>query len=126
MIHLDVLPPMKCDTGCGDCCGPVLCKEHEFQAVNRLAFAKGIVPMRQGTTCPWYQDGQCQVYEARPFICRLFGHAPRLTCSRGYNVNVAPSLEKRLTRQYGKPTRFLHEVLDNWQPMLLESLRRTQ
>jgi hypothetical protein len=113
MIPLTVLPPMRCDDGCLACCGPVLCKEHEYQAIKKYAAENGIKPIDQGPlTCVWAQNGKCAVYPVRPFICSFFGHSPRLVCERGYNVNVLPGLEKRLTKQYGKPTRWLSEILD--------------
>jgi Fe-S-cluster containining protein len=118
MMSLTVLPSMECKTNCGECCGPVLCKEHEFQAVKELAAKKGISPVKQGSTCPWYQQGTCQVYEERPFICNLFGHSPKLVCPHGFNQNILPSLEKRLAKQYGKPTRLLHEIFPDWHAVL--------
>jgi hypothetical protein len=109
--HLDLLPSMKCDTGCGDCCGIVPATRAEYEKVLHVAQAKGVTPKVQGLTCPFFQEGACQVYDARPFICRLFGHTPDLACSRGYNTNVAPDLEKKLTRRYGQPTLVLHQAL---------------
>lgn len=122
MISLAVLPTMECKPNCGGCCGIVLCKEHEFQAVNKHAADKGIEPIKQGATCPWYQQGACQVYDARPFVCRLFGHVESLVCPHGFNQNILPSLEKRLKKQYGTPTRFLHEILPDWKNILKEGL----
>jgi Fe-S-cluster containining protein len=109
------LPVMQCDEGCGRCCGPVICKPHEFANVNRYAAERGIEPVAQGLTCPWYQHGQCQVYEVRPHVCRVYGHFAELNCPRGYNVNVSPTVQRRLEREYGATeknlTRFLHEIL---------------
>lgn len=103
------LPVMRCDDGCGDCCGPVLCKPHEAAAVVALATSKGIKPKRQGLTCPWFQLGTCQVYEARPMVCSLFGHVAGMVCSRGHNTNVLPSLERRIMKDYGSGANvFLH------------------
>jgi hypothetical protein len=113
------LPTMQCDSGCGDCCGPVLCRQDEFRAVLELAAAKGVDPVRQGETCPWYQGGGCTVYEARPEICRLFGHSPRLVCSRGYNVNIPPMVEKRIMSGY-EPVMLLHQVFDDWREVVTE------
>lgn len=103
------LPVMQCDKGCGDCCGPVFCTPDEFNAAKRYALANEIEPKRQGLTCPFYQDGGCKVYKARPLICRMFGHSPRLVCSKGYNRNISPALEERLMDGY-RPTRMLHEL----------------
>lgn len=107
------LPIMQCDPGCGECCGPALCTEQEYQQVVGYARNRGIEPLRQGMTCPFYQGGTCSVYEARPFVCRLFGHSEKLTCCRGYNVNIPARREQQLRRDYekrGPTTRFLHEA----------------
>lgn len=118
------LPSMRCDTGCGECCGPVLCRPEEYDAVLAHAAARGIEPERQGTTCPWYQHGECQVYDARPFICQLFGHSKRLVCCKEYNTNISTVLERRLTDRH-KPSletgRWLHEILGgDWQEEVLK------
>ena len=117
-VSLPVLPEMQCDKGCGECCGPVLCKQHEYDRVVEYAQQNGIEPKRQGETCPWYQDGGCKVYPVRPFICRLFGHSEDLVCSRGYNVNIPKLLEKRATASYGKPETLLHFVFEDWKEVL--------
>jgi len=107
------LPMMKCDSGCSDCCGPVLCQEDEFLSVTGYARNRGIEPVRQGLTCPFYQGGTCQVYPVRPLVCRLFGHAENLTCSRGYNTNIPERRLASINRDYfrrGTPDRLLHEA----------------
>lgn len=108
---LDMLPPMRCDRGCGECCGPVPVTESEYRKVVFVARAKKLPPKRQGITCPFFLDGTCAVYDARPFACRLFGHVPGMTCERGYNTNITPSEEAKLLRSYGNATRLLHEAL---------------
>ncbi|MFI5296665.1 MAG: YkgJ family cysteine cluster protein [Polyangiales bacterium] len=108
---LDMLPAMKCDAGCGACCGPAPASEAEYQKVLHVARSKGIVPKRQGVTCPFFQGGTCQVYDARPFACRLFGHVEGMTCERGHNVNITPRDEYRLRLRHGDPKRVLHEAL---------------
>ncbi len=110
MISLPVLPTMQCDDNCGECCGPVLCTDKEYEAVKRAAKRNGVKPVKQGLTCPYYQQGRCQVYEARPRICRLFGHCTGLVCCKGYNTNVPASVERAFMSDY-RPTRYLHEAL---------------
>jgi len=109
------LPLMQCQDGCGRCCGPVLCKTFEYDRVAGYAARHGVQPVSQGVTCPWYQQGRCQVYAVRPFACRLFGHVPGLVCCHSYNTNVSPAEEQRvmdLYRRDGGPVeRCLHEVL---------------
>jgi Fe-S-cluster containining protein len=110
-LKLKLLPPMKCDKGCGDCCGYAPATEQEYRKVLYVANAKKLTLKHQGQTCPFYQDGTCAVYDARPFACRFFGHVPEMVCSRGYNTNVTPKVQLKLLRAGGKPTRILHEAL---------------
>ena len=105
------LPVMRCDAGCGDCCGVAPVTEEEYERVVGYARSRGIAPVKQGVTCPYYQKGVCQVYEVRPIICVVFGHSPRLGCSRGYNRNVPESVVIDLVRATGRATRVLHEVV---------------
>lgn len=106
------LPVMQCDAGCGECCGVVPCTQGEFEAVSNYAAANGIEPVRQGVTCPWYQQGVCKVHEVRPSLCRLFGHVPEMECSRGYNVNIQGTLLRKWKEKMIRSSRLLHEVLD--------------
>ena len=108
------LPVIQCKPNCGQCCGPVTCKESEFQAVERYAKEHGIVPLDQGTTCPFYQNGGCAVYPVRPFVCKMFGHCERLTCPHGINVNISIGLERKINESYGQPTRCLHELVPSF------------
>jgi Fe-S-cluster containining protein len=110
---LPVLPPMRCDNGCGDCCGPVPVTDAEFERVERYAKSHGIEPKahEHEGTCPMFQDGRCVVYEARPMICVAFGHLPELECSRGYNRNVKRRDVDRALASGGERTRLLHEMI---------------
>lgn len=111
MRKLKVLPPMNCDPGCGECCGPVPVTETEFQRVRRFIAERDIKPVDQGITCPLYLEGGCSVYEVRPLPCRLFGHVEKMACSRGHNVNVDERQVHRMISANGVPSRLLHEVL---------------
>lgn len=109
------MPPMRCDEGCGECCGVAPATQSEFDSLREYAQRKGIVARRQGTRCPFYQEGQCAVYEARPGSCRMFGHVPDMECPRGYNVNIRPKAEQfvMLTIQRElkeKGLRLVHEL----------------
>lgn len=109
------MPKMQCDHGCGDCCGVAPCSEAEYQRVMNFASEHDIVPLRQGSTCPFYWDGTCAVYEVRPGICRLFGHSPDLVCSRGYNTNIDPRAEAVLSKEINehvtRAPRILHQCV---------------
>jgi hypothetical protein len=125
MKRLPILPPMQCDPGCGDCCGPVIVTEVEYQAVRSFAQKRSLLPVKQGLTCPFYQGGTCTVYEVRPFACQLFGHIEELPCSRGYNVNISSEVGGKAAMRNGRPTRMLHELLLEHNPMLtLEGVLR--
>lgn len=104
------LPVMKCDDGCGDCCGVVPVTEEEYDRIKAYIEEKGIKPMRQGITCPLYIGGKCSIYPVRPFICEAFGHSKRMVCPRGYNVNVPERKIHKALNKGGKATRFLHEM----------------
>lgn len=93
-----LLPSMRCDDGCGECCGPVVCSQPEYDAVLAYAAEHGVEPVDQGVTCPWFQGGRCAVHEARPTTCRLYGHVDGMRCPRGYNANVTLTVERRLVR----------------------------
>jgi Fe-S-cluster containining protein len=122
---LKVLPPMRCDDGCGDCCGIVPVTETEYRRIERYVKEHGIEPKEHdgaAHTCPVYIDGKCAVYPVRPMICQVFGHAEDLPCSRGYNVNVPQREIDRMLRSSGYvdgAAHLLHELV----PGLTESAR---
>lgn len=105
------LPVMRCDKGCGDCCGLAPCTDKEYKQVVEYAQANFVVPVEQGITCPFYQGGTCKVHPVRPLVCRLFGHTEKMACSRGYNVNIPDRKARRMVEHNGPATRLLHEVL---------------
>ena len=78
------IPTFECKAGCSDCCGPVPVSEWEAE---RLGIEGPLTPVKPGTmTCAFVKEGGgCEVYDRRPFICRLFGTADeiRLTCRHG-------------------------------------------
>lgn len=110
-----LMPAMRCDSDCGECCGVTLVAQNEYQRVMDYADRHGIQPRAQGVDCPWLHDGRCAVYEARPTICRIYGHTPHCKCVRGYNVNVSPAIDTllwdgiaRQGQEHG--VKFLHEA----------------
>jgi Fe-S-cluster containining protein len=117
MKKLRVIPSMRCDEHCGECCGIVPVTETEFRRVERFVAENKIVPVEHADgTCPLYQNGQCTVYPVRPLVCKLFGHAPDplMTCPRGYNVNMPERDVVRMLRANGPKAHVLHELLPQW------------
>ncbi len=111
-----MMPWMPCDPGCGECCGVTPCSQPDYQRVEAYAARHGIVPRVQGLTCPWYHDGTCAVYAARPTACRVFGHTEDMVCPRGYNVNVTLTIERRImgdevAAMIKHGVRLLHEAI---------------
>ena len=110
------LPAMRCDRDCDLCCGFVTCTASEFARITSWTEAQGVTPRRQGSSCPFYQEGRCAVHPVRPFTCRLFGHVddPALTCPLCYNTNIPPRLVRALRARYdglcaSEGTRHVHE-----------------
>ena len=112
---LPPLPPMQCDEGCDLCCSkPFPISETELVDVLAYANEHGIEARSQGALCPFFHDGRCAVYDARPAICELFGHMPnmRTGCERGYSGNVSdPAPYTAAHESLGPRTRFMHEAL---------------
>jgi Fe-S-cluster containining protein len=105
------LPTMKCDSGCGECCGLAPTTEAEFRRVEAFIQEHGIQPINQGITCPFYQEGRCAIYPVRPLSCQLFGHSEKMVCPRGYNTNIPERKLRRAALRNGSASKVLHEVL---------------
>jgi Fe-S-cluster containining protein len=116
---LPELPAMRCDDGCGQCCAEVFpVSEAELERVVLYANEHGLEPRREAGVCLWYQEGRCAVYEARPMVCRVFGHLgpPFQQCPRGYNTNVEGDELREVRRvmaEKGAPVRYMQEVLED-------------
>ena len=111
-----LMPPMRCDQGCDFCCTIAAASPSEYDRILAYAKAHAIKRRKQGVLCPWYQSGRCAVHPVRPLVCRLFGHAPELTCPRGYNTNAPRATLARFRRLHRKtrPTPdqlvYLHDI----------------
>lgn len=84
------LPPLECRGLCQECCGPIAVADVELKMiVERIGHHPA--PMgrlgRQNSmacmTCPLLKDGQCSIYDIRPFICRLWGVTKSMPCPHG-------------------------------------------
>jgi hypothetical protein len=69
---------MQCGTGCSDCCHVRLSITHVEAAAIR-ALGRRVVPNPDPAKCAALDDnGRCQVYEARPIVCRSHGAPIRM------------------------------------------------
>ncbi len=84
MAYTDILklyakiPKMTtCVPGCTRCCGPVPFTPSERAKIGAMSTVLML-------TCPFVGEKGCEIYENRPFMCRLFGTAetPLLRCPR--------------------------------------------
>jgi Fe-S-cluster containining protein len=122
MRKLKVLPSVRCDDGCGACCGVIPVTETEYNRIAAHMKARGIVPLAgPEDVCPLYQGGRCSVYEVRPLICRIFAHSEQLACARGYAANVPEREILRMTGANGMPTRLLQEMRPEHDPAFVDA-----
>lgn len=111
--HLPTLPPMRCDDGCGRCCGPVPVTAREWGTIRAYMREHGIKAQFTANplSCPLYDGQRCTIHPARPFLCRAFGHTHRLECPHGYNVNVPDGVIRAGVRANGKALGLLPDLL---------------
>jgi hypothetical protein len=92
----DRVPQVGCRGLCADSCTAIDGVSAERDVLEAAGFALPAVRATPGQIrlqilstgaaprCPALSEaGRCQVYERRPFICRLFGTTPGLTCEHG-------------------------------------------
>lgn len=103
---------MKCDKGCGECCGIAPSTKTELNRAIKYARERELAPVNNGVTCPWYQGDTCAIYPVRPLSCRLFGHTGKLVCPKGYNVNIPDRQVHRMMRANGEANHIQHEALE--------------
>lgn len=112
MKRLPVLPPMRCDDGCGDCCGPVPASPEELAAIRQYVTEHGIVPRSQGLRCPFFDGARCSIYPVRPTLCQAFGHTDKLRCHRGHGDRALQDQKLvRILRRQGRRHELLHSLL---------------
>jgi len=86
-------------TNCGKCCGPVPLSRYDLSRLRTVvknmaepykAYLKSQI--RPVWTCMFrdIKRRSCAVYEARPTICRLYGHYPGLVCPHNQHSELRP------------------------------------
>ncbi len=93
------IPEMACKPGCSDCCGPVPFTLWEWERVQDRRHGDW-----SSLKCPYAVNGRCEIYEQRPFMCRLFGTTEdaRLRCPHGHRPDrmLSTTEARRLTSEY--------------------------
>jgi Fe-S-cluster containining protein len=83
----------ECVPNCGRCCGGVtpFTRDDASRAVEHLNGMKNPKLLERqirywggsSRVCPFLQaDAKCFIYEARPEVCKAFGHVPMMECPR--------------------------------------------
>lgn len=99
------IPSFECIPGCTDCCGPIPFAKSEWNIIS---------DKRQGlkisNNCPYSLNSQCDIYDQRPLICRLFGASldPLLKCPHGCRPDkpLTKKQSNKIRKQYIK---LMHE-----------------
>lgn len=120
------IPPVPCVPGCTDCCGPITMLPAEWERLGRpdaeaLRLRRGnLVEVRKdarGTLigsgdvlaaqrdaagrltgdCLFAKEDGCEVYENRPFICRLYATCFQMPCRHGCHSH--PQLPRARVRE---------------------------
>ncbi|MDI6760875.1 MAG: hypothetical protein QMD05_08605 [Candidatus Brocadiaceae bacterium] len=70
-----LVPDFECIAGCTACCGPVPFTKQEWDKVKDKRRVTSL-------TCPYATLG-CEIYDNRPFLCRLYGTVEKMLCPFG-------------------------------------------
>lgn len=86
------IPFFKCKEGCHDCC-------HDIIVFTSWEWAQ-IRIKRIATTvkCPYLGESGCEIYEQRPFVCRIYGTTinPKMACPHGCGPAKLLSFKKEI------------------------------
>lgn len=76
-VHARHGADMQCGSGCSDCCHVRLTiTSVEANAIRALGAR--VVPNKDPDRCAALDDGRCQIYAARPIVCRSHGAPIRM------------------------------------------------
>jgi hypothetical protein len=77
------VPSIACKGHCWHSCGPIVVGAREHQAMQKASGGK-VLALTAEHMCGFLTaDRQCEVYAARPLICRLWGVVPEMPCPWG-------------------------------------------
>ena len=88
---------MQCGSGCSDCCH-VRLSVTAVEAAAIRALGRRVMPNPDPEKCAALDEhGRCQIYEARPIVCRSHGAPIRM------RVDSLPVIERRTRQQSEQP-----------------------
>lgn len=96
----DQLPEIDkpCPTGCTECCGPIILSRSEAEVIyNRTGKSPYI---DDNGDCIFSLSGRCDIYDIRPFICRIYGvanYSNLSSCHHGCRCSKMLPFEKANT-----------------------------
>ena len=105
----------SCDSCIGQeveqaCCTIVKVRPQEAKRIKRYTEDNDIHWIKgEGIQCGFAQDGKCNIYDVRPWVCRAFGVVKQLPCSRFPEAAVIdfPLKQAQLTRVADPDDQFL-------------------
>lgn len=87
------------------CCTIVRATRQEAKRIKRYTEDHNIEwRVNEGIKCGFLQEGQCSIYEVRPWTCRAFGVVSILPCQRFPEESVVPMTKQEvLNRRLDDP-----------------------
>jgi Fe-S-cluster containining protein len=95
--------PFLCDN-CFQCCANVPVNAKEMVAIRRTVRAmpqeqidRLRAQKREAGTCPLVdvENKRCTVYDARPWLCRMFGFMEKMQCPYNKHIQLMPFAESQ-------------------------------
>lgn len=85
------IPKSKCPPNCGKCCGSLFPSMAELTNIKTYCEKRNIKYKEficDGVSdCPYLKlDKSCEIYEVRPFLCRILGVSDDLPCPLHLNT----------------------------------------
>lgn len=84
-----LLPEIACKGLCQEACGPIGMTEREYERMRRKGGHR--TTTTADLTCPYLNaEGRCDVYAARPMVCRAWGGVEGMECPWGCAPVIMP------------------------------------
>jgi len=94
--------PNKC-LRCGECCqSEVFCSDQEWLVIQNYIVQNSIYYNLNSSSCPFFRNNFCYIYEVRPLMCRLYGWSRLLPCEKMKSNFIDIDLDLELRRDFAK------------------------